>query len=229
MADHGHSRPRRPVESLPGSTIRGGSRRRREAGDRRASGRFAWYRYGVVEADVLDRVVAAAKTGAEWAWERLYGELSGPLLGYAGARGAADPSDIVGEVFLDLARGIGSFEGGWAAFKGWAFLIASHRVVDDHRRRSRRHEDAHSEVPDVATGDLTGDAVDEVLGIDRARVLLTCLSPEQREVLLLRIFGDLPIDEVAWITGRSVTGVKALQRRGLGALRRILSSEAVSR
>lgn len=182
-----------------------------------------------VEADVFDSVLAAAKTGAEWAWERLYGELSGPLLGYARARGAADPADVVGDVFFGLARGVAPFEGSWAGFKGWAFLIASHRVVDDHRRRSRRREDVRDEVPDVALGDVTADAVDAALGDDNARVLLAKLSPDQREVLLLRIFGDLPIEEVARITGRSVTGVKALQRRGLGALRRILSVEAVSR
>jgi hypothetical protein len=42
---------------------------------------------------------------------------------------------------------------------------------------------------------------------------------DQRSVLLLRILADLTIEQVAQAMGRSVGAVKALQRRGLRALR----------
>lgn len=174
-------------------------------------------------------VLAAARAGAPWAWTRLYEELSGPLLGYARARGAIDPSDVVGEVFLELARRVETFDGGWEAFRGWAFLLASHRVIDDHRRRSRRPEDVSGDVPDLPATDSTEETVERSEAAQEARALLEHLSPDQREVLLLRIYGEMSIDEVARLTGRSVTGVKALQRRGLGALRKKISRMAVSR
>ncbi len=179
--------------------------------------------------EAYSTVLAAAQGGSPWAWTRLYEELSGPLLAYARARGAVDPSDVVGEVFLELARRVATFEGTWEAFRGWAFLLASHRVIDDHRRRSRRPEDASADVPDLPANDSTEGTFERNEAARQGLALLEELSPEQREVLLLRIYGDLSIDEVARLTGRSVTGVKALQRRGLGALRRKLSVEAVSR
>lgn len=174
-------------------------------------------------------VLAGAKGGAPEAWSRLYEALSGPLFAYARARGAADPADVVGDVFLEIAGRISTFEGSWGAFRGWTFLVASHRVIDDHRRRHRRPEDASAVVPDLPSAESTEVSFEREQLAQEALALLEQLSPDQREVLFLRIFGELSIDEVAQVTGRSVTGVKALQRRGLGALRRKVSPEAVSR
>jgi RNA polymerase sigma-70 factor (ECF subfamily) len=55
-----------------------------------------------------------------------------------------------------------------------------------------------------------------------ARDLLAGLTLDQRDVLVLRIFGELPLEQVAEILGKRLGAVKALQRRGLDALRRNL-------
>src|SRR3712207_7840436 len=54
----------------------------------------------------LFRSLRAARAGGEWAWERIYRDLAGPVRGYVRAHGAAEPDDLVGEVFLQLARNI---------------------------------------------------------------------------------------------------------------------------
>jgi DNA-directed RNA polymerase specialized sigma24 family protein len=56
----------------------------------------------------------------------------------------------------------------------------------------------------------------------RARDLLTGLTPDQRDVLVLRIFGELPLEQVAAILGKRQGAVKALQHRALATLRRTL-------
>ena len=56
-------------------------------------------------------MLEAARAGAEWAWSRLYNDLSGPVLGYLRMRGAAEPEDLLGEVFLQVARNAVTFEG----------------------------------------------------------------------------------------------------------------------
>jgi RNA polymerase sigma-70 factor (ECF subfamily) len=53
-----------------------------------------------------------------------------------------------------------------------------------------------------------------------ARDLVEGLTLDQRDVLVLRIFGELPLEQVAEILGKRPGAVKALQRRGLDALRR---------
>lgn len=169
-------------------------------------------------------VLEAAQAGAEWAWSRLYDDIAGPVLGYLRSRGAAEPEDLVGEVFLQVARNLGTFRGDYAAFRSWIFTVAHHRVVDERRYRTRRPVDP-GEVPESALGmgDTEAEALEQ-LATGEVIALLATLTPEQRDVLLLRVVGDLSVDEVAAIVGRRPGAVKALQRRGLEKLRRAIST-----
>jgi RNA polymerase sigma-70 factor (ECF subfamily) len=60
------------------------------------------------------------------------------------------------------------------------------------------------------------------------RTMIEALTPTQRDVLLLRIFGGLTVDEVAAAVGRRAGAVKGLQRRGLESIRRRLQLEDVA-
>ena len=89
---------------------------------------------------------------------------------------------------------------------------------------SRLDEDAFAPYCDF----LADGGVDpEELAMQRlegSRVLaaLRELSPDQREVLLLRMAGGLTAPEVAAILGKTTGAVKALQHRGLASLARVL-------
>jgi RNA polymerase sigma-70 factor (ECF subfamily) len=168
-------------------------------------------------------VLAAAQAGAEWAWESVYRDLAPTLRGYVRAHGAAEPDDLVAEVFLQLARNLHSFEGDEQGFRSWVFTVAHHRLIDERRARGRRPVDpADTFVLEGAgpQGDVEADAVDR-LRADEARALLDRLSPDQRDVLLLRILGGLTVEEVAAAVGKRPGAVKALQRRALAALQRM--------
>jgi RNA polymerase sigma factor (sigma-70 family) len=173
-------------------------------------------------------VLEAARLGAEWAWRILHRELAPGVMGYLGSRGATDPEDTAGEVFLQLFRALPRFEGGEAELRAFAYTIAHHRVVDERRSRRRREEPAPNELLDEAgpPGDTEAEALAN-LRTAEIRGLIEGLSPDQRAVLLLRIVGGLNAEEVAGIVGKSAWAVRALQRRGLLALRRKISREAV--
>ena len=86
----------------------------------------------------FEPVLSAARTGAEWAWAELYREHAPAVLGYLRARRAPDAEDLLGEVFLQLARDLSGFEGDARAFRAWVFTVAHHRLLDDVRKRRRR-------------------------------------------------------------------------------------------
>ncbi|MGH2810125.1 MAG: sigma factor-like helix-turn-helix DNA-binding protein, partial [Actinomycetota bacterium] len=78
---------------------------------------------------------------------------------------------------------------------------------------------AQEEFPEVAGGDAEGEAMSK-LGTDWARKVIRTLSPDQGDVLMLRIVAGLSLEEVARATGKTTGSVKALQRRGLAAIKK---------
>jgi RNA polymerase sigma factor (sigma-70 family) len=134
--------------------------------------------------------------------------------------------DLTGEVFQGALEGLPRFRGPVEALGGWLFQIARHDLYDYRRRQARRLVQPLDDLLEEAA--VAGGAVDpEELALDRvegARVLaaLRLLSPDQREVLLLRMAADLTAPEVARILNKSTEAVKALQRRGLASLARVL-------
>ncbi len=177
----------------------------------------------------FDAVLAAARAGADWAWEAIYHELSPAVLGYLRARGALEPEDLVGEVFLQVVRDLGRFDGGESEFRSWVFTIAHHRMLDEGRRRGRRPVDpvAPETLPEQGT---SADSQEEALagfGDAEVRRLIGQLSDDQQSVVLLRVLGGLTVEEVARAIGKRPGAVKALQRRGLGAIRRELERQGV--
>ena len=176
------------------------------------------------------QVLAAARAGGEWAWRQIYREIAPALARYLRARGVPDAEDIVGETFVRMVQHVHRFEGDADALRTWAFTIARNLVVDAVRRRRRRPVDA---VPDERlralgpVGDVQAEAV-AGLEEDHIRVVLGALSPDQRDVLLLRILGGLTIAEIATVLGKREGAVKMLQARGLEALRKKISTGAVT-
>lgn len=181
--------------------------------------------------DRFPTVLDAARTGAEWAWEVLYRDTSPAVLGYLRARGAAEPEDLLGEVFLQAVRNLDSFSGDERSFRAWLLGITHHRLVDDVRHRARRPLTVAED--DVLAGrGPRGDVEREALErteAKRALGVIRSLTPDQQDVLLLRLVADLSLEEVAKVLGKRVSAVKALQRRGLATIARKTAREGVSR
>lgn len=175
----------------------------------------------------FDSVLAAAQSGAPWALGRIYALLSPVVAGYLRVQGAGDPDDLTNEVFLGVFTRIGSFAGDEDRFRSWVFTIAHSRLVDERRRAARRLRHADMCEVDVAGGDAEEDALRR---LSSERVLSLCegLVADQRDVLLLRLMAGLTIEAIADALGKSEGAVKALQRRGLANLRRILQHDPVS-
>jgi RNA polymerase sigma-70 factor (ECF subfamily) len=146
------------------------------------------------------------------------------FLAAVGDRPAAE--DLTSDVFKSAIKDLPRFRGPVEALGGWLFRIARHDLSDYRRRRARNLVQPLDDLLEEAA--LAGKVVDpEQLALDRVegdRVLaaLRQLTPDQREVLLLRLVANLTAPEVAGILNKSTDAVKALQHRGLASLARVL-------
>jgi RNA polymerase sigma-70 factor, ECF subfamily len=178
----------------------------------------------------FDQVLADARAGGEWAWRELYRETAAPVDRFLRARGVRDPDDVLGDTFLNVVRSIDRFEGDEIAFRAWIFTIARNTAIDRERWAARRPATPTPE-DDLAASGPIGDAEAEAmegLSVERVRHVLDRLTPDQRDVLLLRVLGGLTIDEIATVLGRRSGAVKMLQARGLAAIRREIERGAVT-
>lgn len=177
----------------------------------------------------FDVVLAAARRGDEWAWTVLYRDLAPTLTGYLRGQRAPHPEDLTSEVMLQVVRDLHAFDGDESAFRSWVFTIARNRTIDLRRYLARRPSSTvDDERLDGAMTPAEGadeDAV-EAITTDELEQLLDGVTPDQREVLLLRYVAGLTQAEVCAVLGKDINAVKQLQRRGLRSLRTHLEEVA---
>lgn len=149
-----------------------------------------------------------------------YRSFAPAILGYLRGQGVPEPEDVLSEVFLSVARSLPRFRGDDEDLRRWIFTIARNRAIDDRRRRKSKPAIDAATVPDVPAA-VGEDALDPEL----LRALAQ-LTPDQREVVVLRHVADLSLEQVAKITKRKVGAVKAMQHRALAQLARILEEAA---
>lgn len=177
----------------------------------------------------FDEALAAARHGDEEGWRRLFESVAGRVLGFLRSRGSPDPDGVAGEVMADVVRSIRRFEGSEDQFRSWVLVIAHRRMTDARRARGRDLStpvDPH-DMERAGSDDPEGSVL-AMLESDRMRRLLDVLTDDQADVLALRIYGDLSLAETAERLGKPIGAVKALQHRGLAALRRHLDQPPVS-
>jgi RNA polymerase sigma factor (sigma-70 family) len=178
----------------------------------------------------FDEVLAAARLGQAWAFRSLYEQYGGRVHGYVTSKGVPEPEEVTNDAFAQAFTSLGRFTGGEAEFRSWLFTIAHRRVVDAYRRSSTRPAALPYEPDaDLREGPSAEQAVLDQLADERVRALLDRLGEDQRNVLLLRLVADLTVEQVAATLGKSEASVKALQRRGLAALAKVVEAEAARR
>jgi RNA polymerase sigma factor (sigma-70 family) len=149
---------------------------------------------------------------------QVYEELAPSVLGFFRSHRMRDAEDLTGDVFVRVTRALDQFKGDDVALRRWVFTIAHHRLVDEYRRVGRERELTTSDTPETAV-------IDAATGDPELTAALATLTPEQREVLVLRYVGDLSLHDVAKIVGKRLGAVKMLQARGLADLRAALGEE----
>lgn len=174
-------------------------------------------------AELEDDVLERARDGSPTALREIYELLSPKVLGYLRGRGADDPEGLTSEVFLQVFRRISRVHGGVTGLRTFVFSVAHARLVDELRARGRRPTTVpyESDFDDRSMRSAEAEALDNDAPL-RVRAILEHLNEEQRAVLMLRVVGELSIEETAAALGKSPGAVKQLQRRGLLALRNVV-------
>lgn len=122
--------------------------------------------------------------------------------------------DLAQETFLRVLRHRATFRGD-ARFTTWVYRIARNVCLEQIARQAREHRlAAQWSAESVSASQPAGEDDTEVLG-----AAMQSLTPEQREVLVLCRYHDLPFSEIGSILGCTPGAARVRAHRALGALR----------
>ena len=136
--------------------------------------------------------------------------------------------DLVSEVFLDVWRQAGRFEGR-AAVSTWLLAIARFKALSSIRRKP---EEELNEETVEAIEDESDDPEVSVQKKDKSAALRKCLeslSPEHREVIDLVYYHEKSVEEVAEIVGIPEATVKTRMFYARKRLSELLKAAGIDR
>ena len=169
------------------------------------------------------RLVARVRAGDQQALAELYDRYSKVVYSVAlrvlQDTGAAE--DILQDIFLQLWRKPDAFDSSRGSLAAWLAVIARHRSID---RLRKRHPETDLENCVIASGTDWRDETERSLVIEKVRVVMNEMGPDQRTALEMAFFQGLTHTEIAEKTGEPLGTIKTRIRSGLQQLRTRLAS-----
>ena len=136
---------------------------------------------------------------------------------------ATDAQDLVQETFLQALKSAHRFRGESALYT-WLHGILLNVSRHHWRRQKRLVLDEHVVLETASDSVAEADADREFRATRLARVLQT-LSPEHREVIVLRFYENLKLHEIAAQTGVSAGTIKSRLHYALRCLEKLVPDE----
>lgn len=171
-----------------------------------------------------DGLVERARRREPHAWAEIYERFGGQIYGFFlnQVRNVESAEDLTAGVFLEALQAANRFQGTPSDLRAWLFRIGRNNLIDQARRKSVKSGPIEDADPaELARASEVQDPQElAIASLERQRVLraIEGLAPDQKEVLLLRLTGDLTSAQIAKLVGKTPGAVKALQHRAVAAL-----------
>ncbi|OHD61442.1 MAG: hypothetical protein A2014_01910 [Spirochaetes bacterium GWF1_49_6] len=172
-----------------------------------------------IQADEIDLWAEKSRDGDRNAFGKLYDRYMPPIYRFVYYRvynkGLAE--DLTSQTFLKAVENIASYDRKKGKFSSWLYRIARNLVIDYYRSRKKTVE--LDETWDIPSDIDIEDDVHRKDMAERLKVLMRILSGEQREIVVMRLWQELPYNEIAGILGKTEAGCKMMFSRAIAKLR----------
>jgi RNA polymerase sigma-70 factor (ECF subfamily) len=176
------------------------------------------------EGEIVGRVLG----GDREAFSALVDAYKGPVfrLAFRMTGSIQDADDLTQEAFLRAFQSLGRFQAGERIFP-WLYTI-SLNVIRNHLRKANalQEEADRNGMPDAT--DPRGDPAEAAIGRERGRRLqgyLLRLPVPVREALVLRFYQDMSFEDIASVTGDTLSSAKMKVYRGLEKIRLMMEAD----
>lgn len=162
--------------------------------------------------------IQAFRAGDTRAFEKLYECHMRPVYSFVYARTHQKDvaEDIVSQTFMRVLEKIDSYDATKGSFRGWIFRIARNLIVDHYR--ALRPSDDIEDAWDLSSDADTQRDADIGLQVEKIQSLLSGLTSQQRDTVLLRVWNGYSFAEIAEILGTTEAASKMMYKRTIEKL-----------
>ena len=170
---------------------------------------------------VLDELARRVATGDRHAYDQIYRLTAPEILNYlvGATRNETIAEDLAADVYLKAWRSARSYKPGSNNYRRWLFAIARNETRDYWRELKPA-----TSIDGVDLAEPNDQLVpdDSVYIRERLAGALLLLTPEQREVLILRFYDGKSYQEIAGLLSKREGAVRALVMRALRQMRKVM-------
>lgn len=175
-------------------------------------------------------LICAYLSGQDRAFEKLFKRYEKPLfsfiLRFVGNRENAE--DLLQQTWLKVLKGLPKYEER-GKFSSWLFGIANNCCIDCVRKKSVTKQDNFINPEKLNSLSSIDSNPDEMFVQNEQKVwlekALTQLPPEQKQVVLLRLYGEMPFKEIARVLNSPLNTVLGRMHYAVQNLRKILKQQ----
>ena len=164
-------------------------------------------------------LINKAKSGDSLAFEELYNSLYSPLFSFVlyKTKNKELSQDICQEVFISWYKSLDTYQFS-IKLENYLFLIAMRLIINNSKKKKIEHlnELTEENLPD--TKENIEDLLEKRYDFNIVKELITELSEDQQNVLILKYISDKDNSEIADILEKSKDNIRQLEHRGLAKL-----------
>ncbi|MGA2782090.1 MAG: sigma-70 family RNA polymerase sigma factor [Smithella sp.] len=171
-----------------------------------------------IEAEIVARVLK----GDRQAYAMLVEEYKSPIynLAYRMTGNSEDADDLTQETFIRAYQYLWRYDTNKKFFT-WLYTLALN-LIRGHLRKKNKYIKSSEELSAHLLSDKNPSPETELIETQEMSVYLLRLEYESRALLIMKYYQELTFEEIAQITGKSLSAVKMSIYRGLEKLKELL-------
>ena len=174
-------------------------------------------------------LIVRCRQGCAKSLTRIYEKYSRDMLFLAAAllNETAAAEDVVHDVFISFVEGIPSFRL-TGSLKGFLLTCVANQSRNFNKRKRTPPPETQQRLEDTHTTPSTLDRIVSNEQLDGLSNALAQLPADQRETIMLHLYGGISLRALARTRGQSANTVKSRYRYGVENLRQLLNGEVKS-
>lgn len=133
--------------------------------------------------------------------------------------------DLTSKTFMKALESIKNYDAKIGSFSSWLYRIARNTVIDHYRKD--KNTTNIEDVWDLSSGQDIKSDIEYKEDLAKVKIHLAKLSPENRDIVILRVWQEMSYAEIAEVVGKSEDSCKMMFSRTIAKFKKEIPAMAL--